>query len=185
MNIWKRFPLTALLANILAALLFFPADAMAIKGSTVDFKRVPFAGVYTSVSQSTFKEVTKLKIEKRALLKQFDFKGKLIVCSGTGTGELDNLISRKTVKGFYNKENKENKEKRTEHIITFSAIGLDQDNGNYEYEAWAGISNEELQVLDLMGARAAIDGNEEGSIYPVAALFVKTGPAVGSNFNCE
>ena len=178
MNIWKRFPLTALLANILAALLFFPADAMAIEVSKVDLKRVPFTGVYTSVSQSTFKEVTKLNIEKRAITKQFDFKGKLIVCSGTGTGGLDNPISIKTVKGFYNKENKE---RGTEHIITFSAI---EDNGSYE--AWAGISNEELQVLDLMGARAAIDGNEEGSICPIAALFVKTGSAVNSNdFNCD
>ena len=169
MNIWKRFPLTALLANILAALLFFPADAMAIEGSKVNFK-VPFtSGVYTSVSQSTFKEVTKMVL---VITKPFNFQGRLIVCSGTGG--LDNPISIKTVIGVYNNEI------GTESIISFLAI---EDNGSYE--AWAGISNEELQVLDLMGARAAIDGNEEGSIYPVAALFVKTGPAVGSNFNCE
>ena len=173
MNIWKRFPLTALLANILAALLFFPADAMAIEGSKVNFKgQVPFyfTGVYTSVSQSTFKEVTKMNLY---ITTKFNFQGKLIVCSGTGG--LDNPISIKTVKGVYNNE------EGTERIISFLAI---EDNGSYE--AWAGISNEELQVLDLMGARAAIDGNEKGSICPIAALFVKTGSAVNSNdFNCD
>ncbi|MDY6803408.1 MAG: hypothetical protein SXA11_06325 [Cyanobacteriota bacterium] len=164
MNIWKRFPLTALLATVLAALLFFPADAMAA---------VPFAGVYTSVSQSTFKNVTKLNILKEDDEDANTFEGELIVCNGEET--------RKTVYGFYHPM--ESNRLESKYLISFSATSSDEKN---EYEAWAGISNDNLKILDLMGARAVING-EDGSICPTAALFVKTreDPENNDDFNCN
>ncbi|NEP90537.1 MAG: hypothetical protein F6K18_29045 [Okeania sp. SIO2C2] len=176
MKIWKRFPLTTLLATILAALLFFPADAIA-NGDNPQ----KLIGEYVSVNQSTFDQQTTLCIDTVNSMANSDnacqLREKQCRFSGTlqTTSDGQNMIVDGKLYSF--------------NIPELIAITFQTYRPDFKYpdvyEAWAGLTDDQYETLDLMGSRVEIDQGEVGSISPIAAIFMKTPETGDSRFNCN
>jgi len=177
MNLWKRFPLAAVLATILAAVLFFPAEAMAATPNPQMLK-----GEYISVNQSTFSQQTTLCIDEVKWDEDSNCQLGNEQCQFSGT-----LKTTPTDAGQYmTVEGKLYSFNIKDLIaITFQAYHSDLTYSDV-YEAWAGLTNGEYKILDMIGSRVEINkgtggGKETGSICPMAGLFVKTNSSCSSD----